>query len=66
MFLNPERFLDFNIDKLVTGINIIYDPLKQDNVIGDIISDFINKHIIREESSIMINERHYDILNPTT
>ena len=27
MFLNPERVLDFNIDKLVTGINIIDDLL---------------------------------------
>ena len=27
MFLNPERVLDFNIDKLVTGINIVDDML---------------------------------------
>ena len=27
LFLNPERVLDFNIDKLVTGINIVDDML---------------------------------------
>ena len=31
--------------------------------LNDLISDFISKNLIREDSSIMINERHYSCLN---
>ena len=31
--------------------------------LNDLISDFISKNLIREDSSIMINERHYNCLN---
>ena len=31
--------------------------------LNDLISNFISKNLIREDSSIMINERHYSCLN---
>ena len=45
---------DFNeITKILpNGINIIYDPLKQDNVIGDIISAFLVRSYIIKQYTI--------------
>ncbi len=53
-----KEFFHSNNYPIISGV-------KEKDIIKlkDIITNFINKHIIREESSIMINERHYDILN---
>ena len=52
-----KEYFNSNNYLLISGI-------KEKDIIKlkDIISDFIDKNIIREESSIMINERHYNSL----
>ena len=43
---------------IMSGINE-----KDIHKLNDVISNFISKNLIREDSSIMINERHYSCLN---
>jgi len=43
---------------IMSGINE-----KDIHKLNDLISNFISKNLIREDSSIMINERHYSCLN---
>lgn len=52
-------------DHLPNGINIIYDPLKRDNVIGEVISSFLVRcYIIRRITIIKDSGEKFSYLSP--